>query len=188
MRFAPAIVALVTSSGLLAAGCAHELVPQPPLPGDVLRINEAAADNDWFRVEYVEPLAAAEGVRVERPIAIAGVDERRISLRTRAGDVQTIPLELVRGVTVKERAPAVKVGALAGLAWGVLVIGGLWLLGHLGPEDPGAPPPRCDGGCQAKMFVPLLGVPTLIGGVVGYFVGGRRTFDFVPPTPLPPPL
>jgi hypothetical protein len=28
----------------------------------------------------------------------------------------------------------------------------------------------------------------VIGAIVGTFVGGRRTFELVPPTPLPPPL
>ncbi|HEY7370872.1 MAG TPA: hypothetical protein VIF57_01755 [Polyangia bacterium] len=176
------------SACLLAAGCAHEYLPRPPPPADIARVNEAAADNDWFRVEYVEPLPPGTDLPVERPIGIASADDRQISLVTRAGDVKTLPAQLVRGVTVKERAPGALYGGLAGLGWGALAIGGLYLLANLGPEEPGVPASPCDAGCKAKVFVPLMVVPTIIGAIVGYFVGGRRTFELVPPTPLPTPL
>jgi hypothetical protein len=172
------------SACLMAGACAHEYVPKPPLPADIDRINEAAADNDWFRVEYVEPLPPGEDLPVRRPIAIASADDRHISLATRAGDVKAVPSELVWGVTVKERAPGALYGALAGLVWGAVTIGGLYVLANLGPEDPTAPVSSCDIGCKARVFVPLLVVPAVVGAVIGYFVGGRRTFDFVPQTPL----
>jgi hypothetical protein len=37
------------------------------------------------------------------------------------------------------------------------------------------PPTRC---CRAKGLTAALVLPAVIGVVVGYFAGGRRTFDF----------
>jgi hypothetical protein len=176
------------SACLVAGGCAHEYLPKPPLPADIDRINAAAADNDWLRVDYVEPLPPGTDLPVKGPIAIASADDRGISLVTRAGDVKTVPAELISGVTVKERAPGALTGGLAGLGWGAVAIGGLYVLANLGPEDPTAPDTSCGVGCKAKVFVPLMVVPAVIGAIAGYFVGGRRTFELLPPTPLPKPL
>ncbi|HXU03196.1 MAG TPA: hypothetical protein VN903_19655 [Polyangia bacterium] len=179
MRCLSSIVAIVVAVCLFTAGCVHEQVPWPPTPGDITRINDAAEANSWFRVEYVEPLATAQGVRVIRPVGIVSADDDWIAFRNEAGAVLPVPTPLVKGVTVKERAAATGVGASVGLAWGALAFGGLYLLSLSGPSDPGAPQSSCNGGCVAKTLVPLLLIPMVVGAFVGYLIGGRRTFDLV---------
>ena len=154
----------------------------PLTAADVARINETAQENRWFRVEYVEPIATKADAHVARPTGIASVDAVEIGFRTRAGDVETVPIDLVKGVTVKERASGAAAGAGIGLGAGVLVVGGLALLASAVnrgsfPDSSDSNPPACDS-CVAKMVAFFVGVPTVVGGVVGYFVGGRRTFDF----------
>ena len=98
-------------------------------PRTSTRINETAQENRWFRVEYVEPIATkeddarrpADGHRVRRR-------RRRSAFAPVPGDVETIPIELVKGVTVKERASGAAAGAGIGLGAGALFVGGLALL------------------------------------------------------------
>jgi hypothetical protein len=149
---------------------------------DVARVNQLAQVNRWFRVDYVEPIATKEDAHVARPAGIASVDAAEIGFYTRAGDVETVPLRLVKGVTVKERASGVAAGAGVGLVAGVLVVGSVTLLASAvhpgGFPDSGDPnPPPCDS-CVAKTVAFFIGVPTVVGCIVGYFKGGRRTFDF----------
>ena len=167
---------------LLLGGCEHERLPPPLTAGDVARINQMAHENRWFRVEYVEPIATKEDAHVARPTGIASVDAAVIAFHTRAGDVETVPLDLVKGVTVKERASGVAAGAGIGLGAGVLVVGSVAVLAsgvHPGgfPDSGDPNPPPCDS-CVAKAVAFFVGVPTVVGCIVGYFTGGRRTFDF----------
>jgi hypothetical protein len=178
------ISSVAAAIGLIVGGCAHEQVPTPLAPADVARINEAAESNNWFRVEYVEPLATREDVHVVRPIGIESADAAEIGFRTRAGEVDYVPTEMVQGVTVKERGRGTATGAVIGLAAGGLFLGALALLayelsrGGGFPDSDGPMPPSC-GNC-AKTFTFVLVTPTLIGAIVGTFVGSRRTFDFGP--------
>ena len=178
MRAIASLTTAVAATGLLAGGCFHEQVAWPPTPADIARINDAGEANNWFRVDYVEPLATAQGARIGYPIAIESVDDERIAFRNRYGQIHAVPTEMVKGVTVKERAGGVAAGAGAGLGVGGLMVGGLYLLAVVltGPDDPSAPSHPCDGACVAKTVVPILVIPTVVGGIIGYFVGGRRTF------------
>lgn len=166
---------------LLLGGCEHEQLPLPLTAANVARINETAQQNRWFRVEYVEPLATTEDVHVTRPAGIASADAIEIAFRTRAGDVETIPIDLVKGVTVKERASGAAAGAGIGLGAGLLVVGGIALLASAVQPgafpDSGDPQPPSDGSVE-KAVAFFVGVPTVVGAIVGYCVGSRRTFDF----------
>jgi hypothetical protein len=177
------VIAVASATiGLLLGGCEHQQLPLPLSAANVAQINEAAQENHWLRVEYVEPIATKEDMHVTRPTGIASADAVEIGFRTRSGDVETIPMELVKGVTVKDRAAGVAAGAGIGLGAGVLVVGGLFLLASAVnrgsfPDSGDQNPPPCDS-CVAKSVAFLVGVPTVVGCIVGYFVGSRRTFDF----------
>ena len=179
MRVIP--VAFATFVALLV-GCEHEQLPSPLSAADVARVNQLAQESRWFRVDYVEPIATQEDAHVARPTGIASVNAAEIGFRTRAGDVATVPLRLVKGVTVKERASGVAAGAGIGLVGGVLVVGSVALLASMvhpgGFPDSGDPSPSPCDSCDAKLVAFFLGVPTVVGCIVGYFRGGRRTFDF----------
>src|SRR4029078_2222128 len=146
-------------------GCFHEQVAWPPTPADIARINDAGEANNWFRVDYVEPLATAQGAPIGYPIAIESVDDERIAFRNRYGQIHAVPTEMVKGVTVKERAGG---GGAAGggrRGGGGLMVGGLYLLAVVltGPDDPSAPSHPCDGACVAKTVVPILLIPHGVG-------------------------
>jgi hypothetical protein len=181
MRFLA--VASVTVSLALGGCVAHEPVGVPLSPGEVERINGVARENHWLRVEYVEPIATKQDAHVDRPSTIASVDDVAIGFRTRAGDVDTVPTAMVKGLTVKERAPGVSAGVGIGLGAGALVLGlaalasaslsrGGWP--DSDPNRPSSPPSDAD---TAKTAIFFLVTPAIVGGIVGYFVGGRRTFD-----------
>jgi len=178
MRPIARLIAAVAASGLLAGGCFHEQVAWPPTPADIERINDAGESNRWFRVDYVEPLATAQGARIGYPIAIESVDDERITFRTKYGQIRAVPTEMVKGVTVKERAGGVAAGAGLGLGVGALFVGGLYALAWVlsGPDDPSAPKSTCDDACVARTVVPMLTIPTVAGAIIGYIVGGRRSF------------
>src|SRR5262245_51208816 len=106
------VVAVTATLGLLLGGCVvHEPAGVPLSPGEVERINGAARENRWRRVEYVEPIATKEGVHVDRPSTIASADGAEIGFRTRAGDIETVPTAMVKGLTVKERGAGAATGA-----------------------------------------------------------------------------
>jgi hypothetical protein len=68
--------------------------------------------------------------------------------------------------------PPAPVKAVAGLA---LLASAVHPGGFPDSSDPNPPP--CDS-CVAKFVAFFVGVPTVVGAIVGYFMGGRRTFDF----------
>jgi hypothetical protein len=169
----------LTIVAALAVGgaCAHEQLPRPPGPADLARINETAEANHWFRVEYVEPLAAESNAHVARPIGIDSADAGEIGFRTWRDTVELVPTEMVNGVTVKERGSGVAAGAGLGLAAGVVFVGALLAAKYAFLGDIWATQPSCRN-CVAKGIAGGLLLPTLIGGIAGYFVGYRKTFDF----------
>ena len=179
------VIAVASATiGLLLGGCVHERLARPLTPGDVERINDGATSNNWFRVEYVEPIATEAKMHVPRPVGLASVDAVEIGIRTWTGAVEIIPTEMVTGVTVKDRARGVAAGAGLGLAAGALFIGAVFAVAYafpdLGwPDTNGAAPPDCES-CRAKGITAALLLPAAIGGVVGYFVGSRRTYDLGP--------
>src|SRR6187401_979469 len=111
MRLARVIASLVASVGVVAGGCAHQL-PWPPTAEDVARINKEAHEEDgYMRIEYVDPIASDWDAHNLRAVAIEAIDDDYISFRTRQKDIQLLPSERVRGVTVKDR----DLGGLIGL-------------------------------------------------------------------------
>jgi hypothetical protein len=175
-------VTALAALGALAGGCTlHEQVLRPPTAADIARINETSAStNSWLRVEYVEPIASAQSVRVWQPAAIAAADVDRIDFRTREGAVQSVPTALVKGVTVKERPTGAAWGAGIGLASGAALFGAVYFLAtHVIPHDEGSSSNwDCDRGCFATRIVPTVAVVGAIGGLIGYAIGARRTFEF----------
>jgi hypothetical protein len=171
VRGIPVTAVVVASVSLLAAGCGHTLA-WPLTPADVNRINEEAArENGWLRVEYVEPIPRAQ--RVE-PIAIAAADVRNIEFRTKDGDTRFVQADAIEGVTVKDRA-------LGALLWGggfAAVMGALLLyyldMGGAFDEDR-----RACWSCEnAAVAGYLAGSVALAGAVFGYALGVRRTYTF----------
>jgi hypothetical protein len=87
---------------------------------------------------------------------------------------------VVKGLTVKERGAGAAAGAGIGLGAGALFVGGVALLASAisggGFPDSGDPMPPSDGSI-AKFVAFFTVTPAIVGAMVGYFVGGRRTFD-----------
>jgi hypothetical protein len=180
MKVVSVTAAAVSIAGLVAAGCVHEQLPRPTA-GDIARINQAADENHWLRVEYVEPIASTAGVHVVKPIGIESIDADHVVFRTQAGEMRLVPSDMVRGVTVKQRLGGIAGGASLGLAGGALVAFTFYLLASIGSgggfPDSGERTP-CDDPCVARGVAPLVLIPAVAGAIAGYFVGARQTFDF----------
>jgi hypothetical protein len=194
MGFIRLASAAATCLALLASGCvAHESVGRPPSPGEVARINEAAAGRGrGLRVEYVDPLSpcgggscgaaeartAARGELVIHPRSIAFCDDRQITFNTASGATQTIPTAAIKGVTARssERERSAVIGAATGLGLGVVAA----LAGYVAANalsDPNAPKSSCDG-CAAEVLIGLPVILGLVGLGVGYAIGAPRVFTF----------
>jgi hypothetical protein len=175
MRFTGVAVAAMT----LAGGCAHEHLPWPPPPDDVARINEAAREeNNYLRVEYVDPLFHKRETSEMMPVRIEAVDPYQITFRTRAGDLRPVAVDLVKAVAVRDRARGALVGMMIGLGAAALELTGSWLLNRSRGD--------CDFGCGAKFGASIVGINAGAGLVLGYVIGGRRTFHFDFPVRTPP--
>jgi len=167
MRLVCVLLVAITSF----AGCAHEQLPWPPPPDDVARINEAAhAENKYLRVEYVDPLMHRRVTPEMTPVRIEAVDPDQISFRTRAGGIHAVPIELVKGVTVRVRARGALVGGTIGLGAAALMLTGSWLMNRSRGD--------CDWGCGVKFGATIIAIDVGAGLLFGYLVSGRRTFHF----------
>jgi hypothetical protein len=178
MRAVSATAAMVGSICLFGAGCAHEFPAWPPPAADIQRINEAAEDDHWLRVEYIEPIASMQGRHVDRPIRIESLNDDEIRFRTATGETRPVPLDLVSGVTVKDRKRGAFVGTGAGVALALTEVAAWYWLAHTGCEGSNA---GFQGEiCSGRIAIVLV-VPTVLAGMgLGYLIGGRRTFHLGP--------
>jgi hypothetical protein len=169
-----AIATAVASSGALAGGCAHEQVLWPPSAEDVARMNGAIDPGGWYRVNYVQSLPAADPARVVHPTRILWANADTIAFRTPFDHSQDVPANLVTGVTVKTRGR----GTLLGLGIGAIaVVGELggWYAFRRGASDPSS----CYADvCSGEAMLTLGATTLVVGAVLGYFLGSRRTFHF----------
>lgn len=171
MRISHVIAVMVASVSLLAAGCGHTVV-WPPSAAEVNRINEEAArENGWLRVEYVEPIPRAR--RVE-PIAIAGVGATHIAFRTKTEETRIVPVETIEGVTVKDRVLGAALWT-SGLATAMSAL----VLFYWYPDGMFEGGPASCVGCGDPGFFGLMvGSAALGGAILGYAIGIRRTYTF----------
>ena len=162
---------MVASVSLLAAGCGHTLV-WPPSPAEVARINQDAADeNGWLRVEYVEPIPRAQ--RVE-PVAIEAVAATHVVFRTKTGEPRLVGIDAFKGVTIKDRVLGVGIwGGGLTAAMTALVLA-YWHEGHTFDRYPG----NCFGCGDPEFFAVMVGGAALVGVILGYALGIRRTYTF----------
>jgi hypothetical protein len=172
MRLVFMAAALVASISPLASGCAHEQTARPPTASDIARINEAAADNHWFRIEYVKPIPSRD-VRVERPIGIELLAGGEIGFRTAAGEIEQLPSTMLTGVTVKDRGRGVLIGTGIGTA-AVMVELAAWYWLKSAPGSCQTP----DGGilsdiCRSTFVKGTAAAMVLAGAGLGYLISGK---------------
>jgi hypothetical protein len=168
-----AIATALASSSAMAGGCAHEQVMWPPTAEDVARVNGAIDPGGWFRVNYVESLPATDPARVARPTRILWANADTISFRTPFDHSQEVPSNLVTGVTVKTRGRGTLIGM--GIAAGAVAgeVGVLYALKRA------SYPGTCIGDfCSGESMLTLGALTLVVGAVLGYFLGSRRTFHF----------
>jgi hypothetical protein len=161
---------------MLVCGCVHEQVAWPLTREDIRRINAGVdAQRGGLRVEYVESLATDAGAHVDAPTAIASVDADRIAFQMRDESVRTIPIAMVKSVSVQESGTGALIGAGIGLAGGVAVLAAGHVLAQSDPRDAS----YWAGGTRSPYTaLEFLIWPVAVGAVVGYVFGSRRTFEF----------
>jgi len=182
LRFGSTTAALIASTGLLAAGCAHDRMAWPPTATDIQRINEAAQDNHWLRVEYVSPIPSPN-LRVGRPTGIASVDNDEIGFLVADGETSKLPARLVTGVTVKDRGRGTLIGASIGTAAAIVELAAWFWVKSDWDRRGGCGSPAVDLSgdiCETSTYIGFGAVMILTGAALGYLIGSRRTFDFGP--------
>jgi hypothetical protein len=166
----------------VGAACAHQTVGRPPDASEIAEINAAAAGSP-MQVAYVQPLpscstgqcagVAPDIIRIER------IDPQVMTFRTVTGEIQTVPTEIVAGVSFNDRGPNAVLGAAVGATLG-FALGTFGYFATRGAPDQQDHPD--DQGFRSAtptilVFSALLG---LAGAGIGALVGGRRTVDFGP--------
>jgi len=162
----------------LLGGCAHEPIVWPPAPADMAPIHQAAYDDAWLRVDFVDPIAARRELGDELKLkGIVWIDDEQIIFRNRAEELLPVPAERIRGLTVKDRDRGGLIGALIGAgAGGAAILATWYLFGVIGDDSAGRG--TCTA-CDAKFIAGVVASTALLGMIVGYWISGGRSYDFV---------
>lgn len=167
----------------ILAGCAHERVVWPPTPAAMAPIYAAAYDEQYLRVDFVDPVAARRelgDLGALKLKTIVWVDDEQIIFRSQKdGELLPVPAEKLRGLTVKDRERGGLIGALIGAGASAAAMLGAWYL-FVDVGDWNAFPAGCTASCEAKFIAGWVGAGTLAGIVIGYMISGKRSYDFVP--------
>jgi len=164
------------------------LAVEPPLVVERLPLDPACAGPACPQVEHVVPLErcsagfcreTARGARVV-PRAIIAANPAAITFETSGGGPVTVPLDLVRGVTVKaaDRPGGAVVGALLGVGVDLVFAGAIALVSQVQfPDRSEAPAASCTERCVATLAIGAL-IPIVVGGIVGSRIGLPHRYVF----------
>jgi hypothetical protein len=180
----------------LGSGCAHHRVGRPPTAREIAEINEeSSAGGTAMTVYYVDQehpcgagACAVDGPRpdsntppfeIER---IVGVDEQRMTVVAKSGDVWQLDLTQLAGVTT--HGHATWQGSVVGGSLG-LVLGGLVALyasdpaaGILGDPPVMSSGQSSSGTTAVEILVGFTVVGAIIGAIAGYNAHTNDTYEF----------
>jgi hypothetical protein len=177
----------------LMAGCAHHRVGRPPTAREIAEMNEESGDGAAaMTLYYVDQSHPCGGgacvVDGARPVSntppfeierIVGVDEQRMTVVSRSGDVWHLDLSQVAGVTT--HGHATWQGSVVGGSLG-LAVGGLFALVASGGIL--VDPPITSYGHSSSdttavaILVGFTVVGAIIGAVAGYHARTNDTYEF----------
>jgi hypothetical protein len=176
----------------LGSGCAHHRVGRPPTAQEIAEMNEEGGDGAAaMTLYYVDPNHPCGGgacaVDGPRPVSntppfeierIVGVDEQRMTVVSRSGDVWHLDLSQVAGVTT--RGHATWQGSVIGGALG-FALGGLFALVASGGilVDP---PVTSNGQSSSEttavaILVGFTALGAIIGAIAGYHAHTSDTYE-----------
>jgi len=164
------------------------LVVEPPLVVEGQPLDPACTGPACPQGDHVVPLERCSagfcrdrprGARVV-PRKIIDANLAAITFETSGGAPLAVPLDLVRGVTVKavDRSGGAVVGALLGVGVDLVVAGAIALVSQVQfPDRSEAPAAPCTERCVATLAIGAL-IPIVVGGIVGSRIGLPRRYVF----------
>lgn len=186
-------IARINGEGARGRGLAVE----PPLVVELRPLDPTCTGPACPHDEHVVPLErCAAGACQERPRsvrvvprAIIDANPQAITFQTISGAPVAVPMDLVRGVTVKgaDRPGGAVVGGLLGVGADLVLAGAVALFSQVQlPDRSEAPASSCTDACVATLAIGAL-IPVVVGAIVGSRIGlpHRYVFTNAPGRQLP---